>query len=143
CTRAIVLGLRVGGEVRGVALVARPVLTPRPVVAALRSLATQLSLALESAELGEEVHQRRSESRFAALVAHSSDLICVLNADATIEYPSPSSERVLGYTPEELTGTRFARLLGDGEDSRLLRLLADGASYSSHEGEVIECTLVH
>jgi len=143
CTRAIVLGLRIRGEVRGLVVVARPVLTAPPLAAALRSLATQLALALESAALAEEIHQRRSESRFAALVAHSSDLITVLGADATIEYQSPSSLRVLGYTPDELVGRRFDTLLAPGEGGRVLRVLADGASAPTHEGDVLECTMLH
>ncbi len=137
------LGLRIRGEVRGLLVVARPVRTPPPLAAALRSLATQLALALESAALSEEVHRRRSESRFAALVAHSSDLICVLGADATIEYQSPSSLRVLGYSPEELVGTRFDRLLAPGEGGRVLHVLADGPASPAHEGDVLECTMLH
>ncbi len=143
CTQAIVLGLRIRGEVRGLLVVARPERTPRPVAVAMRSLSTQLALALEGAVLNEEVARRQSESRFAALVAHSSDLICVLNADATIEYQSPSSKRVLGYAPTELVGVRFDSLLSNAEDTRIMRLLADGAAYPSHEGEVFECTLIH
>jgi diguanylate cyclase (GGDEF)-like protein/PAS domain S-box-containing protein len=142
-TEAIVLGLRIRGEVRGLLVVARPVPTSRPLGGAFRSLATQLALALESADLNEEVHRRQSESRFAALVAHSSDLITVLNANATIEYQSPSSERVLGYGADELVGTRFDALLAPTEEGRILRLLADGSAYPSHEGETMECTLVH
>src|SRR5262249_52405648 len=67
CRYALAFGLRIDGHLRGVALVVRPKLTARPSAAALRSLATQLALALESAALTEEVHLRRSESRFAAL----------------------------------------------------------------------------
>ena len=71
---------------------------------ALRTLAHQVALALGSAELAEEVHRRASEARFATLVQNSSDLITVLGADNTILYQSPSIERVLGYTAEEVTG---------------------------------------
>ena len=53
--RAIALELRIRGEVLGLLLIARPVSTPQPVERALRSLATQLALALESAVLTEEI----------------------------------------------------------------------------------------
>jgi diguanylate cyclase (GGDEF)-like protein/PAS domain S-box-containing protein len=142
-TRAILLELRVRGDVRGLLLVARAQSTPEPVCRALASLATQLALALESAALTEEVHRRQSEARFASLVAHSSDLITVLGPDATVVYQSPSSERVLGYTPEELVGTRFDRLLVPGEEGRLLHLLSDGSGFASSDGEALECTLRH
>ncbi len=110
---------------------------------ALRALATQISLALESAALTEEVHRRESEARFGSLVQHASDLITVLDADATIVYQSPSIERVLGYAPADVIGTRFDRLLAPEENSRLLRLLADGAAYAGSETEVLECSLRH
>ncbi len=70
------------------------------VLAALRALATQVALALDSAALTEEVHRRSSEARFGSLVQHSSDLITVLGPDGEIIYQSPSIERVLGYSPD-------------------------------------------
>ena len=45
-----------------------------------------------------------SEERFRALVEHSSDLILVLNRDATIRYASPSMQTILGYPPDEMVG---------------------------------------
>ena len=109
------------GEVLGVLLVARSVGTPQPVVGALRSLATNLALALESASLTEEVHRRQSEARFASLVQHASDLITVLGPDATVMYQSPSSERCARRPPgASLVGTRFDHLLVGGDQSRLL-----------------------
>lgn len=48
---------------------------------------------------------RLSERRFRSLVQNSSDLVIVLSPDATIQYVSPSVERLLGYRPEELLGT--------------------------------------
>ncbi len=92
-------------------LLARPEPAARRVWMALDALATQLALALEGARLTEKIHLRRSEARFASLVQHSSDLITVVGSDATIAYQSPSSERVLGYQPDELLGTRFDRLV--------------------------------
>jgi diguanylate cyclase (GGDEF)-like protein/PAS domain S-box-containing protein len=142
-TQAIVLGLDIRGEIRGMLLIGRPTTTPEPVERALRSLATQLALALESATLTEEVHNRRSEARFASLVQHASDLITVLGHDGAVIYQSPSSERVLGYAPEELVGTRFEQLLVPGEEGRLLHLLSDGAGFPGSEGESLECALRH
>ncbi len=140
---ALSLGLHVRGEVLGLLVVARPRSTAEPIVAALRSLATNLVLALESATLTEQVQRRKSEARFESLVQHSSDLITVVGPDATITYQSPSSERVLGYTPEELHGTRFDRLLVGGDRARLLHLLTEGPSRTAGDGEVLECTLRH
>jgi len=47
---------------------------------------------------------QRSEKRFRALIEHSSDAICLLDAEAHIRYMSPAAERILGYAPEELVG---------------------------------------
>ena len=107
---------------------------------ALRTLAHQVALALGSAELSEEIHRRASEARFSTLVQNSTDLITVLGADNTILYQSPSIERVLGYTADEVTGRSFEELLHPDEQGRLLRRLNDGAG---GRDEVIECLLRH
>ena len=142
-TCGLVLPLPVRGGVPCLLLVARPEPASRQVRTALEALATQLALALEGARLTEKIHLQRSEARFASLVQHSSDLITVVGSDATIIYQSPSSERVLGYSPRELLGTRFDRLVVGEDADRLLQVLADGSVYARRDGEVIECTLRH
>ncbi len=131
------------GETRGLLVVTGGAASSHNLQGALDSLATQVSLALESADLSEEMHRRESEQRFGTLVQHASDLITVLDADATVLYQSPSIERVLGYAPEDVVGTRFDHLLDPDEKSRLLHLLADGAAYAGSETEVLECSLRH
>jgi len=140
---AVVLGLSLRGATRGLLVVAGTAATSSAVQGALRALATQVALALESAALTEEVHRRTSEARFGSLVRHASDLITVLAPDATVIYQSPSIQRVLGYVPEEIIGTRFDQLMDAGEQSRLLHLLADGSAYAGGEAEVLECSLRH
>jgi PAS domain S-box-containing protein len=53
----------------------------------------------------------RSEKRFRALIEHSSDAICLLDADACIRYTSPAAERILGYSPAELVGRNAVDLV--------------------------------
>ncbi len=108
-----------------------------------RSAERERAFAEEKARLTAEIQRRSSEQRFASLVQHSSDLITVVGADATIVYQSPSCEHVLGYTAEELLGTRFDQIVAEADASRLLRLLADGSQYARRDGEMIECTLRH
>ena len=115
----------------------------RPSQAALRALATQVALALDSAALTEEVHRRRSEARFGSLVQHSSDLITVLGPDGEIAYQSPSIERVLGYTPEEVIGPplrrpRRRRRPRPARPARRLR-----GRRRRRAAQAIECALVH
>ena len=142
--RVLQLVLRSAGESRSglVLIVAGDASGDEETQYALRTLAHQVSLALSSAEFAEEVHRRASEARFATLVQNSSDLITVLSDDHTILYQSPSIERVLGYTPDEVTGLAFAELLHPDEQGRLLRRLTDGAGASGRD-EVINCLLAH
>ena len=141
---AFVLGLSVRSEIRGLLVVCGEHALARTAQSGLRSLATQVSLALESAALTEEVHRHASEARFGSLIRASSDLITVLDSDARVVYQSPSIERVLGYRPEEVVGTSFARLLPTGEQSRLLHLLDGAVEYDGDSAtEVLECALRH
>jgi PAS domain S-box-containing protein len=50
---------------------------------------------------------RQSEARFHALIQNAADLILVIDPDGVIQYASPSSERILGYTDQEFVGKKF------------------------------------
>lgn len=52
----------------------------------------------------------RSEEHFRSLVQNSSDLTLIIDPDSTIRYASPSSQRILGYPPEHVAGTKLADL---------------------------------
>ena len=138
--RAFVLSLSVRTETHGLLVIATEA-TSHALRSSLTALALEVSLALESAALTEEVHRRRGEARFGSLVQHSSDLITVLDAEATVVYQSPSIERVLGYDPDQVLGTRFDQLLQPGEEGRLPMVLA--GRNGSPETEVLECGLRH
>jgi PAS domain S-box-containing protein len=58
-----------------------------------------------------EAALRESEQRFRALIEHSCDVISVLRADATIQFTSTSTSRVLGYQPHELVGRNALELI--------------------------------
>ncbi|MGO9903156.1 MAG: putative bifunctional diguanylate cyclase/phosphodiesterase [Solirubrobacteraceae bacterium] len=137
------LPLRGDERTRGLLLVAGERAGSLAAHSALVALGTQVSLALESSALTEELHRRSSEARFRSLVQHTHDLITVLDSNATVIYQSPSIERSLGYAPEEIAGTQFDRLLVPAQSVRLLHLLADGPAHSGSDGEVIECSLRH
>src|SRR6266705_2403112 len=118
----IVAPLTVRGEVRGAIVISSPVSPTRDRGDALGALATQVSLAVEGASLAEDLHRRQSEARFRSLVAHSSDLITVLDADGIVTYQSPSIERVLGYRAEEVEGREFDWLLSEQDRPRLAHI---------------------
>jgi diguanylate cyclase (GGDEF)-like protein/PAS domain S-box-containing protein len=142
----LVLSLSVRDRSQGFLVVSAPRRTLRELVDSLDSLASQISLAVAGASLAEDLHRRKSEARFRSLVAHSSDLITVLDAHGTVTYQSPSIERVLGYRAYEIEGTEFVRLLGEADRARLRGILAGvGESYAGggSETHVIDCTLQH
>ncbi len=63
---------------------------------------------------------RRSEARFRSLVHNSMDITAVLSLDGVISYISPSSLRLLGYSPEEeLVGNSLFSLLHPEDIARV------------------------
>jgi diguanylate cyclase (GGDEF)-like protein/PAS domain S-box-containing protein len=138
----LVFPLSVRDETRGALAISTPTAARREQVDSLEALATQVSLAVEGASLAEDLHRRQSEARFRSLVAHSSDLITVLDADGVVTYQSPSVERVLGYRADELEGTRFDRLLAEADRPRLAEMVARGGAERT-DTRVLECSLQH
>ena len=75
----------------------------------LARLGTAVRHALEDRRLRKEkdlaeAEVRHSEAYFRALIENGTEVITILDSDGTIRYESPTLERVLGYTPEELVG---------------------------------------
>jgi diguanylate cyclase (GGDEF)-like protein/PAS domain S-box-containing protein len=142
----LLLPLSARDEGRGVLVLSSPDVLPRELVDSLVSLVSQVSLAVEGASLAEDLHRRQSEARFRSLVAHSSDLITVLDAQGTVTYQSPSIQRVLGYRVDEIEGRDFADLLSWSDRPRLAQILSGvGEAYAGggSETHVIECSLKH
>jgi diguanylate cyclase (GGDEF)-like protein/PAS domain S-box-containing protein len=131
-----------GGATRGLIVTADARRISRPVQSSLRALAAHVSLALESAALTDEVVRKTGEARLSSLVQHASDLITVIDENARVLYQSPSIERVLGYSADDVVGMRFDELLAPGEETRLLPLLADDG-ITGREAEILECSLRH
>ena len=143
---ALFLPLSVRDEMRGLLFLSARAPIARELVDSLESLSSQVSLALEGVTLAEDLHRRQSEARFRSLVAHSSDLITVLDAHGVVTYQSPSVERVLGYRADEMEGTQFDRILAPADRPRLTQILSGvGDSYAGGGAEthVIECSLRH
>jgi diguanylate cyclase (GGDEF)-like protein/PAS domain S-box-containing protein len=139
---AVLLRLSARSELRGVIVVATTDELSMDARASLASLASQVSLALDAASLSDDLHRRKSEARFQSLVAHSSDLITVLDADGVVTYQSPSVERILGYRPADVEGMKFDRLLADSDRPRLAQVLEhDGLR--SRDAHAMECSIRH
>ncbi|MBA2291307.1 MAG: response regulator [Gemmatimonadales bacterium] len=69
--------------------------------------------------------RRDGDARVAALVRHASDLIMVTGAAGVLRFVSPSSERILGATPQALTGRTLGSLVHPDDADALDALLAD------------------
>ena len=140
--RVVANALAWSGQVCGVLVTAHERGPSRTERGAFQSLASHVSLALESAALTEEVLRRTTDARLSSLVKHASDLITVVDARGIVIYQSPSVDRVLGYQPEEVVGRRFDGLLLD-DTGLLLHLLAPGSAHQNRDGDPIECSLRH
>ncbi len=99
-----VMPVRVSRELLAVVVVVTDARLGSGTVDALETLTAQLALALESATLADDLHARKSEARFRALVQNSSDAILLLDREAVVTYQSPSSERMFGYPAGALVG---------------------------------------
>jgi diguanylate cyclase (GGDEF)-like protein/PAS domain S-box-containing protein len=67
---------------------------------------------------------RASETRFRALVQNASDMISVLDAEATFSYVSPSHRRILGIDPQEHVGRSLLDLVSPDDRSLVEESLA-------------------
>jgi PAS domain S-box-containing protein len=69
---------------------------------------------------------RRSEEYFRRLIENAPDLITVIEPSGEIRYQSPSVERILGYSPEELAGTTIWPLIHPDDASVVGNAIARG-----------------
>ena len=125
--------LSIRSELRGLLVANSPNEVSPQLANSFEALGLQVSLAVEGASLAADLHRRQSEARFRSLVAHSSDLITVLDASGVVSYQSPSIERVLGYRADEIEGTRFGLLLSENDRPRLDQLIAGDGGGSSED----------
>jgi diguanylate cyclase (GGDEF)-like protein/PAS domain S-box-containing protein len=119
----------------------------RPADATLRqsveTLASTVSLALESAVLTENLLRRRSERRFRALVENSSDIVLVVESDRQITFASPAAHRLLGLNEKALLASHPARWVHPDDWPTLARVL-DGTSTQHHdETDSVEVRIRH
>ena len=74
--------------------------------------------------LTEQTAHAESEARLASLVRNASDVVAVVDGEATIGYVTPSSDSVLGAMPDDLVGTRFTDLLHPDDIEHFMQVLA-------------------
>ena len=67
---------------------------------------------------------RASEQHFRALIEKSSDAIVLVDTNGELLYVSPSTKRLLGYTPEELIGHSAFELIHPEDRETVVQALA-------------------
>ncbi|HSL59725.1 MAG TPA: PAS domain-containing protein, partial [Acidimicrobiales bacterium] len=137
----VVAPLVTRGELRGAIVVVSAAPIARAVVVALWALATEVSLALESAALAEEMHRRRGERRFRALVENSAEVILVVDDDRRATFASPAVNRVLGRPEAYFLGELPADLVHRLDRARLDAVLR--AAESNTSVDPVEVRLLH
>jgi diguanylate cyclase (GGDEF)-like protein/PAS domain S-box-containing protein len=95
----------------------------RQILALLENIAFWRDLEAEVAASNAEL--RRREARFRSLVHNSSDVITVVNLDGTIEYQSPSVERVLGRSVAQVEAEGLAALVHADDLTRVAAAIGD------------------
>ena len=79
---------------------------------------------------------RQNEARFRSLVQHSSDVIIVTRADATIRFVSPSVTRVFGYDPASMLRETLPELLHSDDRERATTFFRNAAKAPGVTGPV-------
>jgi diguanylate cyclase (GGDEF)-like protein/PAS domain S-box-containing protein len=131
------------GELKALLSIASPKALPRSTCDSLEALSSQVALALDSAALTEDLLRRQSEARFSSLVTNSSDVVMVVDADSTMQYVSPSVERVLGYEVQELEGTKLTALIHPEDKTQILQFLTSGERDGEGHPGLIELRMRH
>ena len=79
-----------------------------------------------SRDISERKERQRTLQRQAAFLEHSASIVAVLDERGTIEYQSPSVERVLGHDPDELVGETAFEYIHPEDRERVLRQFRNG-----------------
>lgn len=82
-----------------------------------RALFDQSGAIVEFQSIGEDITERKrteellvtNEARFRSLIANAGDMIMVIDGAGSITFASPSFERSLGYSPQDMLGQNFMK----------------------------------
>ena len=88
-----------------------------------------------------EAHLRRSEEQFRSVTENALDLVSILRRDGTVEYASPSHERILGYAAAELVGKNLFSFIAPEDLPR--GLTEDAVDPERSDGPVVQFRFRH
>ena len=110
---------------------------------ALYTLAAQVALAVESANLAADLRRRQSDERFRGILQSTSDIIVIVNARGEITYGTPSLGRNLGRSAEEVTGRPLAEFLRVDDSLGAIAMFAAFAAGTSHAQAIADWHVRH
>ena len=139
---AVVAPLVARGRTTGAIVVTSSIPIDRGAVSALTSVAMEVSLAIESASLTEDLHRRKSDRRFRSLVENSSELIVVIDDEGFGIFASPVVERLLGHPEHHFLGALPQDLIHPEDLSRFESLLTS-AREGGPDDQSCELRLLH
>jgi diguanylate cyclase (GGDEF)-like protein/PAS domain S-box-containing protein len=111
------------GDVSGVLVAAGGEVGRTEIIDAVCAMASQMMLALESAELAEQMLQRKNDIRFRSLIQNASDIILVVDTELRLTFHTPSAQAVLGRTNDQLVGQPIDSLVIAQDAGRARTLL--------------------
>ncbi len=85
---------------------------------------------------------RQSEERFRALVENSTDGIILLDANRRVVYAGPSTNRILGYSSDDLVGKEFSWLVV-AEDRPIVKSLLDSVLTEPRKVRTVQFRMTH
>jgi diguanylate cyclase (GGDEF)-like protein/PAS domain S-box-containing protein len=118
------------GAVSGVLVVAGDGVERADIIDAVCAMASQMLLALESADLTEQALKRRNDAHFRSLIQNASDIIFLVDADLAVVYQTPSAQAVLGWSSEVVLGQPLESLVVVQDLGRAKALLRRAVSSS-------------
>jgi diguanylate cyclase (GGDEF)-like protein/PAS domain S-box-containing protein len=110
---------------------------------ALSTLAAQVALAVESANLAEDLRARRNEERFRGILQNTSDIIVIVDARGEITYSTPSLGRHLGRVSEDLVGHNLAEFIYGNDAADAIALFAKSAAAGAQTQSLADWRLCH
>jgi diguanylate cyclase (GGDEF)-like protein/PAS domain S-box-containing protein len=114
------------------------------VVARMIGLArTQEATAERERVLQGDVLRTEGETRLAALVQHSSDVILVLTPGGVVDYASPSVHQILGYEVVDLIGRGLLNYVADEDRTVVTSVLSGLLARTSTQTDAFEFRIRH
>jgi diguanylate cyclase (GGDEF)-like protein/PAS domain S-box-containing protein len=138
----LLTGVSVNNAARAVLIVESPQPILGDLPAAIRALATQVSLAISRTDLQKDAIERKGTERFQALVQASSDVISIVSPDGLVRFQSPAVRQVFGYDADEVVGTDVAQFVHPEDEASFAVGFKEVAA---HPGAsiVCECRIHH